>query len=199
MEILNLRDVSKILKKNVKTLQRWDREGRLIAFRTAGTNRRFYTMEQINDFIGLSDKVETKKIIYARVSNSSQKDDLGNQIEFLKQYSNAKGYIIDHTFSDVGSGLNFKRKNWNILLDMVQEREINTIIVAHEDRFVRFGFEWFEKLCRKFGCKIEVVNNEKLSPQEEITRDLISIIHVFSCRVYGLRKYKKEIKNEKSL
>ena len=111
----------------------------------------------------------------------------------MKQYCNAKGYIVE-VVSDIASGLNFNRVNWNKLLDKVQNNEVERIVIAHKDRFLRFGFDWFEKYCNKFNCKIEIVNNEKLSPQEELIQDLISIIHVFSCRIHGLRKYKKELK-----
>ena len=92
----------------------------------------------------------------------------------MKTYANAKGYITEEV-SDIGSGMNFKRKNWNKLLDRVQNNEIEKIIIAHKDRFVRFGFDWFYNYCLKFNCEIEVVNNEKLSPQEEMVQDLISI------------------------
>ena len=68
---------------------------------------------------------------------------------------------------------------------------ISTIIVTHKDRFIRFGFEWFERFLEKFNIKIVVVNNESLSPSEELVQDISSIHHVSSCRIYGLRKYKK--------
>ena len=74
--------------------------------------------------------------------------------------------------------------------------EIGTIIITHKDRFIRFGFDWFEKFLNKFGVKFIIVNNESLSPQEELVQDIISILHVFSCRIYGLRKYKKKIKED---
>ena len=73
---------------------------------------------------------------------------------------------------------------------------IKTIIVAHKDRFIRFGYEWFERFLKANGVEIIVVNNEVLSPQEEMIQDLINIIHVFSCRIYGLRKYKKKIEED---
>ena len=80
-----------------------------------------------------------------------------------------------------------------MLLDIVEKREIESIIVAHKDRLVRFGFEWFEEFCRKHGTRIIVINHESMSPQEEMTKDLLSIIHCFSSRLYGLRKYKNEL------
>src|SRR3712207_6590375 len=144
----------------------------------------------------VQDKDKRKTIIYARVSSNSQKDDLKNQVEFLKQYANAKGMIVDEIFEDVGSGLNYNRKKWNKLLEDCMLGAIKTIIVSHKDRFIRFGFDWFERFVKSNGVELIVVNNESLSPQEEMIQDLISIIHVFSCRIYGLRKYKKKIKED---
>ena len=80
-----------------------------------------------------------------------------------------------------------------LLMEMVERGEVSEIVVAHKDRLVRFGFEWFDKFCNDHGTKIVVMNAESLSPQEEMTKDLLSIIHCFSSRLYGLRKYKKHI------
>ncbi len=79
------------------------------------------------------------------------------------------------------------------------ERKIKTIIVTQKDRFIRFGYDWFEQFCMKFNTTIMVVNNEELSPQEELVQDIVSILHVFSCRLYGLRKYKKQIEGDVEL
>lgn len=191
------KDFSKMIGVSVSTLQRWDNEGTLKAFRTP-KDRRFYTHEQYLEYMGESSKEENKKkvFIYARVSNASQKDDLKNQIEFLKTYANSKGIIIESVISDIGSGLNFKRKNWNKLIDESIAGNVSEIIIAHKDRFLRFGYDWFEKFLSDKGVKITVVNNETLSPEAELIQDLISIIHVFSCRIYGLRKYKKILKED---
>ena len=104
--------------------------------------------------------------------------------------------IVDECIEEFGSGLNDNRKKWNKLLEEVMEQKIKTIIVTHKDRFIRFGFDWFEKLCLKYDTQILIVKNEKLSPQEELVQDIVSILHVFSCRLYGLRKYKDKIKGE---
>ena len=135
-----------------------------------------------------------KVVIYTRVSTSNQKDDLKNQVEFLRQYAN--GIIVDTIIEDYGSGLNYNRKQWNKLIDECMTNEIGTIIITHKDRFIRFGFDWFERFLNKFGVKFIIVNNESLSTQEELVQDIISILHVFSCRIYGLRKYKKKIKED---
>jgi putative resolvase len=136
---------------------------------------------------------------YTRVSTSNQKDDLKNQVDFLRQYANAKGIIVDEVIEDYGSGLNYNRKKWNKLIDECITSDISTIIITHKDRFILFGFEWFERFLEKFNVKIVVVNNESLSPAEELVQDIISILHVFSCRIYGLRKYKKKIKEDEEV
>lgn len=177
-----------------QTLRNWDRSGKLIAKRTKG-NHRFYTEDDYNDYMGISSKNQKKSYIYARVSTRNQKDDLENQIDFLKQYTNAKGIIVDDCLTDIGSGMNYKRKKWNKLLDMVMQDKVDNIYVSYKDRFVRFGFDWFKQLCKKHQTNLIVVNNEETSPEQEVVDDLIAIIHVFSCRVYGLRKYKKKVRD----
>lgn len=79
------------------------------------------------------------------------------------------------------------------------ENKIDTIVITHKDRFIRFGYEWFEKFLLKFNTKLLVVNNEFLSPQEELVQDIISILHVFSCRIYGLKKYRKKIEEDEEI
>jgi len=185
---------------SVKTLQRWDNDGKFKAFRNP-SNRRYYTHNQYVEYMGkiIQDKDKRKTIIYTRVSTNGQKDDLKNQSEFLKQYANAKGIIVDEVFEDIGSGLNYNRKKWNKLLEDCMLGLIKTIIISNKDRFIRFGFEWFERFLKLNRVELIVVNNESLSPQEEMIQDLISIIHVFSCKIYGLRKYKNKIKEDEEI
>ena len=193
------KDFANLLGVSVKTLQRWDRDGILKANRTL-TDRRYYTYNQYLQFKGIiSDTDSRQTVIYARVSTRNQKDDLQNQVTFLRQFCNARGMIVDQCIEDYGSGLNYNRKKWNDLLDEVMEQKIKTIVITHKDRFVRFGYDWFEKFCMKFNTSITVVNNEDLSPQEELVQDIVSILHVFSCRLYGLRKYKKLIEEDKEI
>ena len=187
---------AELLGVSVKTLQRWDRNGILKANRTP-TDRRYYTYEQYLQFKGIQTNNDIRDIvIYARVSTRNQKDDLHNQVEFLKQFCNAKGIIVNQCIEDFGSGLNYNRKKWNKLLEEVMENKIKTIIISSEDRFIRFGYDWFKRFCKKFNTEIIIVNNESLSPNEELVQDVISILHVFSCRLYGLRKYKNQIKED---
>ena len=191
------KEFAKRIGKTVKTLQRWDNSGKLIAHRTP-TNRRFYTEQQYNDFMGVATKNDRVNVVYARVSTANQKDDLNNQVEFLKAYCDANGVVVNEVITDVGSGLNYNRKKWNTLLDNVIAGNVNTIYVAFPDRFIRFGFDWFQHFCEKFDTKIIVVNNQKLSPEQELTEDLINIIHAFNCRPYVIRKYLKGLGNDKN-
>ena len=197
--MIRLNDMAKRLGVSVKTLQRWDREGILIAKRNPN-NRRYYTEDQYLEYIGSSNKKNRKIIAYTRVSSNNQKDDLQNQITFIRNYVNAKGEILDDVIQDIGSGLNYNRKYWNdLLLNQIPKGEIEKIYITYKDRFVRFGFDWFERFCNHYNCEIVVINNPETSPQQELIEDLISIIHVFSCRIYGLRKYKKDIRLDESL
>ena len=193
------KEFAELLNVTVKTLQRWDREKTLVANRTP-TNRRYYTYDQYLQFKGIGRDADSRKIvIYTRVSTRNQADDLENQVDFLQNYVNAKGLIVDEVIRDYGSGLNYNRKKWNQLLGEVMENKVKMIFVSHKDRFVRFGFDWFEKLCNKFNVEIVVVKNDKLSPHEELVQDIVSILHVFSCSLYGLRKYKKQIEGDETI
>ncbi|MGM9949417.1 MAG: IS607 family transposase [Lysinibacillus sp.] len=189
------KEFAELLNVSVKTLQRWDREGILKAHRTP-TDRRYYTYDQYLEYKGVKGQPNRKTVIYTRVSTVNQKDDLVNQVNFLREFANARGLIVNETIKDLGSGLDYNRKKWNRLLDDCMKGEVDTILVSHRDRFVRFGYDWFERFLAKFDVKVIVVNNESHSPHEELVEDLISILHVFSRRLYGLRKYKKRIKED---
>jgi predicted site-specific integrase-resolvase len=131
-----------------------------------------------------------KKICYCRVSTASQKEDLARQIQFFKL--NYPDYTI---ISDNGSGINFKRKGFKTILDDAIKGYIEEVVVTHKDRLCRFGFELIEGIIREqSNGKIVVLNQKKTSPEQELVDDLISIITVFSSRLYGLRS--NSIKNK---
>ena len=193
------KDFAELLGVSVKTLQRWDREEILKAKRTP-TDRRYYTYDQYLEFKGINNVSNNKKtVIYTRVSTNGQKDNLKNQVKFLLNFTSSKGIIVDETIEDIGSGLNYNRKKWNKLIEQCMENKIDSIIVAHKDRFIRFGYDWFERFLGKFNVKIIVVTTELRSPQEELVQDIISILHVFSCRSYGLKKYKMKIEGDEEI
>jgi predicted site-specific integrase-resolvase len=183
----------KLIGITTRTLQRWDDNQKLVAHRTA-TGRRFYTESQYREYMNLRlDDKHRKIVCYTRVSGSNQKKDLKNQIAALETFVVAQGKTVDDWLSDIGSGLNYKRKAFLQLMKDVESGNIAEIVIAHKDRLVRIGYEWFETFCEGHECKITVVNLQSLSPEEEVTQDLHSIIHCFSSRLYGLRRYKKEI------
>lgn len=198
MTMMKPKEMAERLGVTVRTLQIWDKKGILKAYRTP-TNRRYYTEEQYLEYTGQSLQSKRLNVAYARASNNSQKDDLKNQISFIRQYVNAKGVILDDTITEIGSGLDYNRKKWNELLEKVMQNEIDTIYITYKDRFVRFGYEWFERLCKMHDTKIVVLNNVETSPSQEMIDDMVSIIHVFSGRLSGLRKYQTKIQNDKSL
>lgn len=193
------KEFAELLGVSVATLQRWDRQGTLHAHRSI-TDRRYYTYDQYLEWKGVRTPVDERKIvIYARVSTRNQKEDLNNQVQFLRQFCNARGMIVSQCIEEYGSGLNYNRKQWNKLIDEVMEGSVQAIVIAEKDRFVRFGYDWFERLCLKMNTKIIVVHNESLSPQAELVQDIVSILHVFSCRLYGLHKYRRKIEEDGEL
>lgn len=183
-------EAAKYLGYTTFTLQRLDREGKLKPISRTATNRRIYSKEQLDRFLGRSRCEKRKTIVYCRVSSNGQKNDLKNQRQALETFVCASGIAPDEYIEEIGSGLNFKRKKFNEIMDSIGKGEISNLIIAHKDRLVRFGFEWFEHYCEVNDCKITIMNNETLSPQEEMVNDLMTIIHYFSSRLYGLRSYK---------
>ena len=177
-----------------KTLQRWDREGRLKAHRTV-TNQRYYTNEDLSVVLG-REKSTTKKrcVVYCRVSSPAQKPDLVNQRQNLEQFCTARGLIVDEWIEEIGGGLNFGRKKFLTLVDGIVAGEIGTLVIAHQDRLARFGFPLIEHLCEVHHCELIVLNNQSLSPEQELTQDLLTILHGFSRRLYGLQNYRKTLK-----
>lgn len=185
---------------HVSTVKRWDYAGKLPPDLHTPNGQRVYTQTQVDKYLGIEPVEGTKGIyLYARVSSTGQKEDLTRQVDFLREFANARGYLVADTLTDVGSGMNYKRKNWNKLIRLILAKKVSKVVVAYPDRFVRFGFDWFKELAKEYDCDIEVINNPDLSPHEELTADLISIIQVFSSRLYGLRKYKKKVETDKEL
>lgn len=192
----NVTQAAKILNRTVKCLQLWDRQNKLTSFRTA-TNRRYYTEEQLNKFLNkkeLSIPKIKENIIYCRVSSVNQKQDLKNQKSILETYCLNLGIKNPIFIEEIGGGLNFKRKQFLNIVDKINNGNVEKLIIAHKDRFSRFGFELIQHLCEKNNTEIIILNNESISPEQEMVNDLMTIIHCFSSRLYGLRNYKKSLK-----
>ncbi len=177
------------------TLQKWDRKGILKAHRSPTTNRRYYTHDQYLQYRGLVAAEQGLTIVYARVSGVAQKPDLANQVKALEVYCQEHSLKVDEWMSDIGSGLNYKRKQFNRLMQLVELGQIRRIVIAHRDRLVRFGYEYFEAFCERHHTEIVVINGESMSPEQELVRDLMAIVTVFSARLHGLRSYRKVLKD----
>ena len=189
---------AKVLGVTVKTVQRWEREGRLLPIARTDSNRRRYTPSQLQDFLRIKPSSEPasapKQIVaYCRVSSSRQRPDLANQRRILEQFTVARGLANVDFIEEVGGGLNFKRKRFLALMDAIGREEVSTLILAHHDRLTRFGFDWFAHYAQSHGCELLVLDQEGLSPEQEIAQDLMTIVDCFSSRLYGLRNYRKKL------
>jgi len=182
---------------SVKTLQRWDREGKLPAKRTV-SGRRYYSEEDLAVALNLEAvPIARRSVAYCRVSSPAQRPDLANQRAALERYAQERQIGIDEWIIEIGGGLNFERKRFLKLVDAIVAGEVKRVVIAHQDRLVRFGFALLKHICEQKQTELVVMNTETLSPEQELVQDLITITHCFSSRLYGLRTYRKAL--EKAL
>jgi putative resolvase len=137
------KNFSKLVGVSVFTLQRWDRNGTLTAHRTP-TNRRYYTHDQYLQYRGLISNEQGKTIAYARVSSPSQKKDLLMQKDALRAYCLEQRIQVDQWIEDIGSALNYQRTGFNQVIEEIELGHVKRVVIGYEDRFVRFGYDWFE-------------------------------------------------------
>lgn len=180
--------------RSVSTVRRWEAEGKLTSKRYPSGQRYFDESDVRQLMRGGVEKRLT--VVYCRVSSTGQKDELASQITAMELYCRGAGIAVDDWIQEVSSGMNFKRKKFTALLEKIMRGEIAHLIIAHKDRLMRFGFGLFEQIAQENGCQLEVVNQESLSPQQEMVEDLTSIVHTFSCRLHGIRKYQNQIKDD---
>ena len=192
--MLTVREAAARLNRSVKTLQRWDREGVLRPKRTP-TGRRAYEVDQIDAFLGQAPTNTIRvPVAYCRVSSQAQRPDLTNQRSVLTDFCVAKALANVDFIEEIGGGLNFKRPKFLSIIDRITRGEVSHLVVAHRDRLTRFGFDLIAHLCTEHRCEILVLNDERQSPEREMVEDLMTIVHCFSSRLYGLRNYKKSLK-----
>ena len=175
------------------TIRRWADEGKIYSTRTKGGHRRV----DISEYLMPKPAEEVHReytICYCRVSSAKQRDDLKRQVEYMRER-----YPDAEIVKEVGSGINFKRKGLCRILGRAMQGDIITLVVAYRDRLARFGADIIEFALNQNGGKLVVLNEVSLSPEQELRRDLLTILHVFSCRLPGLRKYKHEIAKDKDL
>jgi predicted site-specific integrase-resolvase len=173
----------------LRTLRRWEAEGKINTIKTPSGQRRY----DIQKFIKEESENGRRRatVIYARVSTRPQKSDLDRQVEKLSGL-----YPDAEVIKEVGGGLNFRRKGLVSVLGRVLRGDIGTIVVAHKDRLARFGFDLIEWLCEQFDCKIVVLNQVSLSPHQELVQDIVAILHSFSSRLDSIRRLENKIQQE---
>lgn len=133
--------------------------------------------------------LDRKVIGYCRVSSNKQRVDLERQIQNMKTYLTAQGRPFE-IISDIGSGINYKKKGLKELLKLITQNKVDKVVVLYEDRLLRFGYELVEYLASLYNCEIEIIDNTEKSEQQELVEDLVQIITVFSCKLQGKRANK---------
>ncbi len=182
------------IRKSTDTVRRWDKQGTLPAKRSVGGHR-YYDESDVRKALGIEiPEVSRKTVVYCRVSSRGQLDDLKSQVKAMRQFCLGAGIAVDDWIEEIAGGMNFKRRQFLSVINRIESGEITKLVIAHKDRWTRFGFDFFEWFAQKHGCEIVVANQEQLSPQQEMVEDLMAVVHTFSCRLYGLRNYKKTIR-----
>ena len=175
-------------------LRKLDRTGVFPARRTI-TGQRYYTEADVARFLGRGDEApQGLTVVYCRVSRRGRQEDLRSQVAAMESYCLGAGVAVDEWLTEIGGGLDFKRTVFLALMERIENRDIAHLLIAHRDRLTRFGFDWFEHFAQRHGCTITVVNQESLSPPEEMVEDLMAIVQAFSGRLHGLRSYKRKIR-----
>ena len=175
------------------TIRRWESEGKITSERTSGGHRR-YDMDQIKIYASNKNTKDIEKVAigYARVSTPNKKDDLERQKQVLELYCAAKGWkyrIID----DIGSGLNYNKKGLKELIHLIETNQMSHLVLNYKDGLLRFGSEIIFELCRLHSVEVVILNNdERKSYEEELVEDVLSVITVFSAKLYGSRSHKNQ-------
>jgi len=190
MKYLSIKDAAKELGISIPTLRRWESEKKFVpAIRTEGNQRR-YTITQILEYKGVSTGKLT--IGYARVSSAKQSEDLERQKKVLEVHCasyNEESEII----SDIGSGMNYRKKGLNKLISLILEDKISRLVITDKDRLLRFGAELIFAICELKAVHIVILNAcPNPSFEEDLAKDVLEIITVFSTRLYGSRSKKNK-------
>jgi excisionase family DNA binding protein len=185
---------AKMLGVGIPTLRRWDKEGKLPAERTPSGHRR-YLASDVATFnpLGINSVALVRPTIaYARVSSHDQKQDLARQIKVLEMYCASQGWKYE-VISDLGSGMNYKKRGLNALLDRIVDNKVGRLVLTHKDRLLRFGAELVFAVCEAKNVEVVIINQgEDRSFEEELASDVLEIVTVFSARMYGARSHKNK-------
>lgn len=186
MEYLPIGKFAKEIGVTTATLRNWHDNGTLIPHHVSSGGHRYYTKDQLNAYLYGSLEKERLTIGYCRVSSNHQKDDLKRQIHLVESYLASKGKPFK-IITDIGSGINYKKKGLVELIETVQQGNVKKVVVLYKDRLLRFGVELLDVVFSHYGTTIEIIQNNNKTPEEELTTDLIQILTVFSARLNGSR------------
>lgn len=190
MKYYSSKTVTQMLGVTAQTLRNWDKEGKLKPSYVKSNGYRYYSEDSI---LSYTQERKTKKnlnvIGYARVSSKKQSDDLERQVNNLKTYLDSK-YSDYEIITDIGSGINYNKPGLKKLIEKINKKEVDLIVVLYKDRLLRFGFELVEYFASLNNVKIEVLDKIDKSQDQELVEDLVQIVTVFSCKIQGKRKAK---------
>ena len=198
-KMLTTKQASEIAGVNKDTIRRWEDKGLIKSYRTDGGHRR-YDAESLNNYI-LQPKVEVSEkyaLIYARVSTRSRENDLDRQVKLLEMFCSSNGWKYK-VLKDIGSGLNYSKKGLLELIKLIETNQINRLVINYKDRLLRFGSEIIFEMCKWHNVEVVIVSqDESKSCEEELVDDVLSIITVFSAKLYGSRSHKNKSILEKN-
>ena len=186
-------EASKALGVSITTLRRWEAEGKLIPERTVGRQRR-YDLAKLKPELFHAAPQDRKTIAYARVASHDQKDDLERQKQVLELYCAKQGWTFE-VIADLGSGMNYNKKGLKRLLDEIIEGRVGRLVIAHKDRLLRFGAELVFAICEAKNVEVLIINkgvDVDTTFEEDLAKDVLEIIAVFSARLYGSRSRKNQ-------
>lgn len=199
---MRAKDTLELLQVHRVTLNNYVRSGKIRVTKLAN-GRYEYNDDDVYAFIGKKKKSHgTKTISYSRVSTQAQKGQLKEQTQRIYESCVSRGLVLDEQYEDIGSGMSFDRKSFDKVCQMIFHGDVELLVIENKDRLVRFGFEMLEKFFKYFGTKVLVLNDsiENKSYEQELTDDLISVIHYFTMKSYShrrkLNKLRKDLENE---
>jgi len=191
-KLLSIKKAGKVLGVSESTLRRWEKEGKLIPDERTKGNQRRYKLSSIRPELTKKQKKDRKTIAYARVSSSGQKEDLKRQKELLELYCASNGWIFE-LISDLGSGINYKKKGLKKLIQEIIDDEVGRLVITHKDRLLRFGAELIFSICEAKEIEVVIINQgEDSNFEEDLAKDVLEIITVFSARLYGKRSKRNQ-------
>jgi putative resolvase len=177
---------------SITTLRRWESEGKLVAEHTPGGHRRYDLSKLRPEQYRAASDAARKTIAYARVSSHDQKADLERQKQALELYCARQGWTFE-VIADLGSGMNYHKKGLKKLLHAIIDGTVGRLVIAHKDRLLRFGAELVFAICEAKGVEVVILNQgEDTTFEEDLAKDVLEIITVFSARLYGSRSHKNQ-------